>query len=738
MANALLNPVPEASGDAAQPEAVVAAAPATADILIVDDYPENLLAMEVVLSDLGQRLVRAGSGAEALKRLLEQDFAVILLDVQMPGMDGFETAQYIRGRERSRHTPIIFVTAYERSEKAVERGYQIGAVDFLFKPVVSEILRSKVGVFVELFQKREQIRRQAEELRLADRRAREQEMTAERQRWEADRLREEMQREREHTAELARRAEELAEARRAAEVASETKSRFLANVSHELRTPLNAVIGYSEMLEEECTDLGLEQLVPDLKQIQSAGRHLLALVNDVLDLSKVEAGRMELFLETFDVCEVVNDVVVTVRPLIDQRNNELEVRCDPSVGAMYADVTKLRQSLFNLLSNAAKFTQRGNIALEVAREVDPGGPDRITFRVCDSGVGMKPDQLERLFQPFVQGDASTGRDYGGTGLGLAITKKFCELMGGRISVESAAGQGSTFEIVLPATVAGHRVGDGSVEEAQDGAGVDETAEAGLDDSPGRVRPTVLVIDDDAPTRDVTSRVLSRAGYHVVTAADGERGLEAAREQRPAVILLDVLMPTMDGWAVLSALKADPQLADIPVVMVTMTGDRRLGFSAGAAEFLNKPVDRHRLVAVLRRFIRENQDPGATVLVVDDDPVSVRSLRGMLEKEGCRVDEAPDGRHALQRVAESRPALILLDLMMPHMDGFEFAAELHANPEWRSIPVAVMTAKDITEEDRRRLNGYVTKVLRKGSDRAALLAMLRQVIKPAAPAQPTES
>src|SRR3954466_7944190 len=278
---------PDAGADAA---ASVNAGP-RADILVVDDYAENLLALEVILANLGQRIVRANSGAEALKKLLAQDFAVILLDVQMPGMDGFETARYIRGRERSRYTPIIFLTAYDRSEAAVTKGYSLGAVDFLFKPIVPEILRSKTAVFVELYQQRETLRLQTEELRLSQDREQQQRLFAERQQWEAEQARQEMELERQHAAEMSRRNEELAEARRLAEVASDAKSRFLANVSHELRTPLNAVIGYSEMLEEECTDLGLDQLVPDLKQIQSAGRHLLALVNDILDLSKVEAGR---------------------------------------------------------------------------------------------------------------------------------------------------------------------------------------------------------------------------------------------------------------------------------------------------------------------------------------------------------------------------------------------------------------------------------------------------------------
>jgi signal transduction histidine kinase len=428
-----------------------------ADILMVDDRPENLLALEAILGGLGQRLVKASSGAEALKRLLAQDFAVILMDVQMPDMDGFTTAKFIRARERSRYTPIIFLTAYDRSDAAVARGYGAGAVDFLFKPLVPEILRSKVAVFVELFKKTEEIRRQAKQIREAEQRELDQALAAERQQWQAERLRAEMEKEREFNTELARRAEELARAKEAADVANVAKSQFLANMSHELRTPLNAIIGYSEMLQEECADVGLNDLIPDLKQIHAAGKHLLALVNDILDLSKIEAGRMDLFLETVSVCEVVGDVSVTVHPLVEKNGNRLEVRCPDDMGTMYADQTKIRQSLFNLLSNAAKFTNGGVITLEASREhgkgASNGAAEWLVFSVSDTGIGMTPEQTANLFQAFTQVHSSTQQQYGGTGLGLAITRRFCQMMGGDVTVESAPGRGSTFTIRLPAEVA---------------------------------------------------------------------------------------------------------------------------------------------------------------------------------------------------------------------------------------------------------------------------------------------
>lgn len=505
-------------------------------------------------------------------------------------------------------------------------------------------------------------------------------------------------------------------AKDAAESASRAKSQFLANMSHELRTPLNAIIGYGEMLEEDARKAGDESVVADLGKINAAGRHLLSLINDILDLSKVEAGRMDLSVSRFSVAKLAQEVASTIAPLAEKAGNALQVNCPESAGEMESDEVKVRQVLFNLLTNAAKFTQDGRIELAVRRESRDGG-ECLVFRVSDSGIGISAEQMNNLFQPFTQAAPDISRRYGGTGLGLAISRRYCELLGGKIDAESEPGAGSVFTVRLPAAI-------GSVEDpdAKSEAVTEGTTPAGAG-----AGPLVLVVDDEESARELLARQFAAEGYRVLTAAGGEAGLRLARQHGPELITLDVLMPDLDGWSVLEALKRSPETSDIPVVMCTVVDDRRRGFRLGATDYLTKPVDRAALSRTLDKYWCE--DPPCRALVVEDDAPTRELLCRRLEISGWRVDEAVHGKEALDRLATGIPALILLDLMMPEMDGFEFLEALRAKPEYSEIPVVVVTAKTLTAEDHRRLNGYVQRVIDKGEgNRASMLEEVSRQIR----------
>jgi CheY-like chemotaxis protein/anti-sigma regulatory factor (Ser/Thr protein kinase) len=468
---------------------------------------------------------------------------------------------------------------------------------------------------------------------------------------------------------------------------------------------------YAELLQEEAEDRGVSEFIPDLEKIRAGGKHLLALVNGVLDLSKIEAGKMDISPERFDIGKMLEEVSGTVQPLVTKKANTLQLHCPDGLGEMYADLTKVRQVLFNLLSNASKFTERGTITVEAAR-VQEQGHEWITFRVRDTGIGMTPEQVAKLFQPFTQVDTSTTRKHGGTGLGLAISKRFCEMMGGEVTVQSERGVGSTFTVRLPAQMPPPSSQPGAADSAAAGAAAGTA--------------TVLVIDDDPAVRDFMIRSLRPEGVQVAAAADGQEGLRLAAQLRPAVIFLDVLMPRLDGWAVLTALKADRELRDIPVVMMTIMNETEMGYLLGAAEYLSKPIDRDRLLALLEKY--HTSDKAAEVLVVEDDEPTRQVIRRTLARQGWTVAEAENGRLGLEQVARHTPALILLDLMMPEVDGFEFLEELRKNEAWKAIPVVVLTSKDLSAPERGLLSGKVEKILQKGAyGREALLREVRRVV-----------
>ena len=498
-------------------------------------------------------------------------------------------------------------------------------------------------------------------------------------------------------AELEKANKDLADANRA-------KSAFLANMSHELRTPLNAIIGYSELLEEVADELKIEEEIgPDLNKIHSSGKHLLAIINDILDLSKIEAGKMEFFSQNCDLESLTNEVSHTLQPVINKNSNTLKINLDKDLGSISIDITRLRQVLFNLLSNACKFTEKGEITFTVSRKTIRK-LDWINFTISDTGIGMDTDQVEKLFKSFSQVHSGNIQKYGGTGLGLAITKRICEMMGGDIFVESKPNEGSTFSVHLPAVMP-------TPETAT--ITLPSIPKSSKDSSESVSEPQeniILVIDDDPMIHNQMKRTFEKEGYKIVCASDGEEGLTLARKLHPTLITLDVLMPGMDGWTVLTKLKADPEVANIPVFVISMVDEENKGYTLGASEYLTKPIDRTRLHILMKKY---RWDSGSA-LVVEDDPGTRKLLCSMLEEYGLNVQEAENGEIALKRVQEKSPGVIFLDLMMPEMDGFEFIEELKKNPEHRPIPIVVVTSKDLTQADRLRLNGGVAKLIEKKS------------------------
>lgn len=514
------------------------------------------------------------------------------------------------------------------------------------------------------------------------------------------------------TAELQLQQDRLKDVNDRLMLATRHKSEFLARMSHELRTPLNAIIGYSEMLIEEHSD-EQSMLVQDLGKIHSSGKHLLSLINDVLDLSKVEAGRMELYVETLDIAALISDVQMTARPVVEKNGNRFVVDCSRSF-EIRTDVTKLRQILLNLLSNAGKFTEHGTVSLSVA-EQQVSAARWLVFSVRDTGIGMNPQALSNLFQEFSQADVSTSRKYGGTGLGLAISKHFCEMMGGYIEVKSEQGEGTEFILRLPAEL------QPPSEQNPEAVGDSESAAT-------RPQCTVLVIDNDASSREIISRFLSKDGFNTVVAEDGERGLKLARQLHPTAVTLDILMPGMDGWKILGEMKADPELADIPVIVASILDEKDMGFSLGAADYLTKPIERERLLALIRRYCSDT--PPGSVMIVEDDDNARTMISRIVTQDGWDVIEAINGQLALHRLRSMTelPRIILLDLMMPVMDGLQFLEELRLHHAWKSIPVVVLTAKILSEEERRRLQANVHKVIEKSRlSSSALLKEMKAVI-----------
>ena len=484
------------------------------------------------------------------------------------------------------------------------------------------------------------------------------------------------------------------------EEASRAKSEFLASMSHELRTPLNAVIGFSELLLDGIPGEVNDEQKQCLEDILTSGRHLLTLISDVLDLSKVEAGKMDLRPESLDLADVIDEAVQTVKPMVDEGGQEVVLSIPEDMPQAYADAAKVKQVLLNFLSNAAKFTPPGGkITVEATAE---DGYCRVS--VTDNGIGIREEDQERVFDVFVQGEALPDSTRKGTGLGLALARQFVELMGGRVSVESEYGKGSRFSFTLPRAFDGESQPVG----AEEGEERPSLVAGPLTSSHQK---EVLVVDDDRKARSILRAWLEQDGYVVFEATDTEGAIAGATRLRPAVVVLDILMPGKDGWQALQELKSMPDTSDIPVVITSMLTEKELGFSLGAADYFVKPVDKERF---LRRVAGLDARAIKTVLVVDDNPPDAHLVASMLRGDGIAAHCAYGGVEAMKMAAETGPDLIVLDLMMPDMNGFEVVDGLRAKENTRDIPIIIVTAKDLTDDELDALGKSTAAIVRKSS------------------------
>ena len=511
------------------------------------------------------------------------------------------------------------------------------------------------------------------------------------------------------------RTKELFYAKERAESAAQAKSEFLANMSHELRTPLNAIIGFCEILIEDAIEIEQKSFVSDLNKIHYSGKDLLALINDILDLSKVEVKKMDVNIAKFNLKELILTVKNTLEPYANINNNIIKVNQPQKSITVRSDEMKIRQILFNLLTNACKHSEESTVNLLIQQEkIDD--LNYLSFTIQDSGLGIPKSKLEEIFEPFSQADSTENSKVKGTGLGLTIAKAYSELLGGYIHVESEEGEGSSFSSYILQDYF-------SAKEKKIKKYLDKTSEKPLPTQGEKI----LVIDDDIVFLDLLNTRLNKEGYMVYTANSGEKGLRKAKKILPDIIILDIVMPDIDGWTVYKKLKSTPLLSEIPVIIVTIGDYQKMAKDFGVVDFLSKPINWKKLSIILENYklITKSRH----ILVVDDDVTTRIILRKMLVKDGWRIAEAEHGKDSIKCINTEKPELILLDLLMPVMDGFEFLKILKADDTWKNIPVIVITSKDLTEEDYSFLTNNVDRVIQKGKyTRKELILRINEAIK----------